>query len=206
MLRDRFDNSTRSLSTMTTRSKPSSARFLRISLPRAPAPMTATFVARIRSWSHHSSRRNRLKRSSATSPEDTRSGRSGMLLAWKQGAGGYLRLEAKNVALLHAGSGQSLRILDLPAGIFVVELIAEKGSVRPRFGQAELVDQYCNDLVRGGIVRHFHRNALILCGVVNGHVDGWHRCLSHPPGIILLKERIERGPSAFSKIPAARGE
>src|SRR5215470_355135 len=65
MLRERLVASIKSRSTITIFETPSSARFLRISFPSAPAPMTSTLAERSFSWSHHPMSRKRLKRSSA---------------------------------------------------------------------------------------------------------------------------------------------
>src|ERR1044071_5533481 len=66
MLRERLDASMESRSTTTMLGKPSSARFLRISLSSAPAPLNSPRAERTLSWSHQPMRRKRLNRSSFT--------------------------------------------------------------------------------------------------------------------------------------------
>src|SRR6185503_9437278 len=70
MLRERFEASMESRSTTTMLAKPSSAKFFRISLPSAPAPITSTRAERSFSWFHQPIRLKRLNLSSlaATDP------------------------------------------------------------------------------------------------------------------------------------------
>src|SRR5947209_7497726 len=124
------------MSAISTLPTPSSARFLTISLPSAPAPTTSTLAAASFFWSHQPIRRNRWKRSSSSarvSEEVTR--RAGAPASggpvrsnavWlgvvdindgpgPSRSGGDLRLEAQDVSVLHPHVAQGLRVEQLLA-------------------------------------------------------------------------------------------
>src|ERR1700727_565182 len=169
----------RSRSTTTTCVNPSSAAFFRISLPRAPAPITSRRHFAIFSWSHQEIKRSRLKRSSRTSLSNTcviRSSRTG----------GDLRRQPQDVSVLHLGFREGLRILNLSPGILVMELVAQWRSVRTVRRQPQLLYEYGDNLVAWSIVRQFHRHPFILGRVVDGNVDVRHLCRVHPGSGSLL--------------------
>src|SRR5258707_15567632 len=91
MVRERFDSSMRSRSTITTLRKPSKAAFFRISFPRAPAPTTNNRQLAILDWSHQGMSRKRLNRSSCVAARFT--GSTGRLPYFLAGVGGCHRLE-----------------------------------------------------------------------------------------------------------------
>jgi hypothetical protein len=85
-----------------------------------------------------------------------------------------LRLQPEDVAVLHKGLGQRLRILDLSPRVLVVEFVAERGAVGPVRGQAQFLYQNGDDFVTRRVIGKFHGNALVLGGVVDGDVDRRH--------------------------------
>src|SRR5581483_315929 len=116
MLRERLEASMESRSTTTILAKPSKARFFKISLPSAPAPITSTCAERSFSWFHQPMRRKRLKRSSfCTECAAPLAGDDKDLLICSLRSCGDFRLQAQNIAIFHGGIGQGLRILHLAA-------------------------------------------------------------------------------------------
>src|SRR5580658_175588 len=169
----------RSISTITTCVNPSSAAFFRISLPRAPAPITSSRHFAIFSWSHQEINRSRLKRSSPTSLSNTRVIRSSR-------TGSDFGLQPQNVAVPHLCFREGLGILNLPPGILVMEFVAQWRSIRPVRRQTQLLHQYGDNLVAWSIVWQFDRYPLILGRVVDGNVDVRHFCRVHPGSGSLL--------------------
>ena len=104
-VRERFDSSMRSKSTIITFRNPSRAAFFRISFPNAPAPTTSSRQFAIFDWSHQGISRKRLKRSSRRSASAIRIGLSGSDLG----------LQAQDVAILDLSIAQALGILNLAA-------------------------------------------------------------------------------------------
>src|SRR5437764_13707613 len=80
---------------------------------------------------------------------------------------GDFRLQAQDIAFFYGGVRERLRILDLPARIFVVKFIAEWGAIRPVLRQLQLVHQHRDDAVGWSVVRQFHRDALVLRCIVD---------------------------------------
>src|SRR5260370_40761950 len=169
------------ISTTTTCVNPSSAAFFRISLPRAPAPITRSRHFAIFSWSHQEINRSRLNRSSYTSLSKTRviqssreSPRQSSLTC------GDLRLQPQNVAVPHLCFRECLGILNLPPGILVMKFVAQRRSIRTVRRQPQFLHKHGDNLVTWSIVRQFHRHPLILRRVVDGNVDIRHFCRVHP--------------------------
>src|SRR6516225_1516449 len=110
---------------------PSSARFLMISLPRAPAPITRTRARRSRAWSHQPMRRKRWNRSSCAAEASAAVIRTvGSLMMLLRGAalrsaGRDLRLQPEDVPVLAPDAGKGLVVEELFAGLPVVELVAQ---------------------------------------------------------------------------------
>src|SRR6266436_8587322 len=99
-------------------------------------------------------------------------------------ARGDLRLQAKDVAVLYLGFGEGLRVLNLAAGIFVVEFIAERRAVGAVGGETQLLNQDGDDFVAGRIVGELHGDTLVFRGVVDGDVDRGHEPVSPRTKII----------------------
>src|SRR4051794_16814198 len=55
-----------------------------------------------------------------------------------------------------------------------MELVAERRSVGTRLRQAQFINQDGNDLIDGRIIRQFDGHSLVLCRVVDRHIDSWH--------------------------------
>src|SRR5712675_211969 len=154
----------RSRSTTTTCVNPSSAAFLRISLPKAPAPITSSRHFAIFSWSHQEISRSRLKRSSRTSPSNT-------FVMKGSRTGGDFWLQPQDVSIPHLRPREGLSILYLSTGIFMMKFVTQGRSIGTVRRQPQLLHQYGHDLVAGSVVRQFHRHPFILGRVVDSHVD-----------------------------------
>src|SRR5436305_550709 len=85
-----------------------------------------------------------------------------------------LRLQAENVTILHLSVVESLSVLNLSSGIFVMELVTQRSAIWPIRREPELLDQDCDDFVAGCIIRKFHWYTLIFGRVVNCDVDIGH--------------------------------
>jgi len=99
-----------------------------------------------------------------------------------------LRLQPEDVAVLYEGLGQRLRILDLPARVLVVEFVAERRAVGAVRGQAQFLYQNGDDFVTRRVVGKFHRNALVLGGIVDGDVDRRH---SYVPVLLVAAMHLQ---------------
>src|SRR5215469_18148027 len=138
---------------------PSSARFLTISLPSAPAPMTSTLAAASFRWSHQLINLNRWNRSSCADRVSSVEMRSGgcrlkspdswcmpfsQERPWAEMSGlsrRDLRLEPQDVAFLHPNIIQRLVIQQLLPGRAVVQLITERLTIRCIHREAQLLQQ-----------------------------------------------------------------
>src|SRR5262245_56877041 len=163
---------------------PSRARFLRISLPRAPAPTSRIRARASRFWSHQEINSNRSKRPSGSFRVSFR--RSGKAFSWRRWRppvatprfvpsnvpGSDFWLETQDVTIADIGGNQGLFIQELPSAPLVVELVAHELAVGAVPGQVHLFDEDGDDPVDGRVRRQFHELLFVAGGVpdFNGNV------------------------------------
>src|SRR5882724_2051446 len=104
-------------------------------------------------------------------------------------------LQTQDVAILHSRLRQRLRILNLPSGILVMKLVAQRRAVRPIRRQPQFLNQYHDNLVARSVIRQFHRHSFILRRVVHRHIDRRHR-LPVPVNYIASKILVGRSTAA----------